>query len=168
MKPILSKLLPALVGLILGAGGLLGATVAFGGSLPFVPQKESVAAVATPAPEATGVLYPTRERIVNLADTGILRYLKTTIVLEVFDPENPTGAVKSAETKGKEELPKDLKPKAVVIEDKITAILSAKTATELMTAAGKQHLKQELREGLNQTLHEDRILGVFFTDFIIQ
>jgi flagellar basal body-associated protein FliL len=46
--------------------------------------------------------------------------------------------------------------------------LSAKTATELMSADGKQHLKDDLRDGLNQVLQEDRILAVYFTDFIIQ
>jgi flagellar FliL protein len=114
-----------------------------------------------------GVMVPMRERIVNLSDTGILRYLKTSIVLEVFDPENPTATSKE-EKKGKEELPKDLKSKAAPMEDKVTAILSAKTSPDLMGPVGKQHLKDEIKDQLNEMLHEERILSVYFTDFIIQ
>ena len=134
MKGLIGKLIPAVVGLIVGAGGLIGLTIAMGGSFPPGAKAE---AAATPAPqvEPHGVLYPTRERIVNLSDNGILRYLKTTIVLEISDPEAAKGGVGSDDhaKKGPPELPKDLKNKAAMIEDKITAVLTAKTATELMT-----------------------------------
>jgi len=166
MKLPLGKLVPGVAGLIVGVGGLLGVSYAFGGGVALSPQKADTSPLAH---DPIGVMYPTRERIVNLADTGILRYLKTTIVLEVFDPENPNGHAKGEEhKKGKEELPKDLRAKSPVIEDKITAILSAKTASELMTTEGKQRLKEEIKSELNKALHEERILAVYFTDFIIQ
>jgi len=99
-----------------------------------------------------------------------LRYLKRTIVLEISDPEAAKGGGGGDDhaKKGPPELPKDLKNKAAMIEDKITAVLTAKTATELMTPEGKQRLKDELKEGLNKALHDDRVMGVYFTDFIIQ
>jgi flagellar FliL protein len=168
MKGLIGKLIPAVVGLIVGAGGLIGLTIAMGGSFPPGAKAE---AAATPAPqvEPHGVLYPTRERIVNLSDNGILRYLKTTIVLEISDPEAAKGGGGDDHgKKGPPELPKDLKNKAAMIEDKITGVLTAKTASELMTPEGKQRLKEELKEGLNKALHEDRIMAVYFTDFIIQ
>jgi flagellar FliL protein len=167
MKLVPVKLIPVVAGVILGAGGLIGGAYA-GGLLPPGAQRGAEPPAETHV-EVHGMLYPTRERIVNLADTGILRYLKVTLVLEVFDPENPKGEAKGGEEKkGKEELPKDLRPKLPVMEDRITAILSARTATELMSADGKQRLKDDLRDGLNQVLQEDRILAVYFTDFIIQ
>jgi flagellar FliL protein len=115
-------------------------------------------------------MVPMRERIVNLSDPGILRYLKTSIVLEVYDPENPTGHSKGEEKKhgGKEELPKDLKHKAAPIEDRVNAILSAKLASDIMGPAGRNRLKEEIRDEINHLLHEERILAVYFTDFIIQ
>jgi flagellar FliL protein len=169
MKGIIGKLIPAVAGLIVGAGGLIGLTIAMGGSFPPGAKAE---AAATPAAhvEPHGVLYPTRERIVNLSDNGILRYLKTTIVLEISDPEAAKGGGggDGHGKKGPPELPHDLKNKAAMIEDKITGVLTAKTATELMTPEGKQRLKDELKEGLNKALHDDRIMAVYFTDFIIQ
>jgi flagellar basal body-associated protein FliL len=55
-----------------------------------------------------------------------------------------------------------------MIEDRITAVLTSKSAAELMGPEGKAHLKEALKTGLNETIGEERILNVYFTDFIIQ
>jgi len=44
------------------------------------------AAVENPA-SSVGVMYPLKERVVNLADPGVLRYLKISVVLE-FEPRD--------------------------------------------------------------------------------
>src|SRR4051794_26176883 len=163
MKFSKRAIIPIVAGAVIGAGALFGAT-----TMGLLPNGAKPAEAETAhAQVKAGMMVPMRERIVNLSDTGILRYLKTSIVLEVFDSENPTGVSKD-EKKGKEELPKDLKSKAAPIEDRVTAILSAKTSVELMGAAGKQRLKEEIKDELNEMLHEERILSVYFTDFIIQ
>jgi flagellar FliL protein len=114
-------------------------------------------------------MYPTRERIINLADPGVMRYLKTTIVLEVADPTHKGEPPKGEEYKKRQdELAKELRGQAAVIDDQITSILSAKAGAELMTSDGKQRLKDEVKARLNKALGEDRILGVYFADFIIQ
>ena len=168
MKLPIRTIIPVIVGVVLGAGGLMGATYASGGAFPPGTGKVvTVTVIATPEPEH-GLMYPTRERIVNLVDQGILRYIKTTIVLEISDPEMAKGGDGGHGKKGPVELPKDLAGKSPVIEDKITSILSSKTAAELMTTEGKQKLKEDLRLGLNNALHDDRIMTVYFTDFIVQ
>lgn len=153
---------------LLGGGGLLGASFVFGAPLPLGPKAAADHAHASAAAPA-GVPYPMRERIVNLADPGALRYLKVSIVLDVVDPENPHGP--SGDNHGKSakpELPKDLRNKAAPIEDAVVAVLSSKTSGDLMAADGKARLKEDLKRNLNALLGGDRILAVYFTDFIIQ
>lgn len=54
--------------------------------------------------------------------------------------------------------------------DVIIRILSAKKANDLLTVEGKTRLKEELIDGLNEVvgLEEPPIVGLLFTDFMIQ
>jgi flagellar basal body-associated protein FliL len=56
------------------------------------------------------------------------------------------------------------------MKDAIIRILSSKKADDLLTAEGKERLKDELLEGINEAvgLEEPPVVGVFFTEFIIQ
>lgn len=167
MKISIRTIIASLLGVAVGAAALYGVTIASGGAFPPGLGRPAAADAAEAHPRA-GTLVPLRERIVNLADPGIFRYLKVSIVLEVFDPEHPRGHTNGEERKGKEELPKDLRPKAALIEDRINTLLSARTSQELMASAARQQLKDDIKRELNELLHEERVLAVYFTDFIIQ
>lgn len=54
--------------------------------------------------------------------------------------------------------------------DVVIRILSSKKAAELLTTEGKARLKEELVDGLNEAmgLEEPPVVGVLFTEFIIQ
>ena len=160
----------AVVAVLMGvSAALFGAISVAGGKFPPGPSEADVASAQSGGSSHSGMIYSTRDRVVNLADAGALRYLKVTIALEVFDPEHPGGKPSSDEHKNaKAELPKDLRARAVAMEDAITATLSAKTATQLMRPEGKVQLKDELKSTLNGLLGGERILAVYFTDFIIQ
>ncbi len=56
------------------------------------------------------------------------------------------------------------------IRDVIIRILSSKTAAEVLTQEGKERLKEELVEGINEAsgMEEPPVTSVFFTDFIVQ
>jgi flagellar FliL protein len=56
------------------------------------------------------------------------------------------------------------------IQDTIIRVLSAKHAEELLTQEGKERLKDELVEGINEAVatEEPAITAVYFTEFIIQ
>ena len=176
MKVDVKILLMAMVCLFIGAGGLFAAASAL--DLPLNKSSSAAdgrktagrpSATAKPIEEdLTGPIVPLRERIVNLADPGILRYLKTTVVLEVYDPSpGPSTGPHGAPKKG-DMMPEDLKPKGPLIEDFVTTLLTSKSTSELMTTQGKTSLKSELKAGLNKVLKDDRILAVYFTDFVIQ
>lgn len=123
----------------------------------------------TAKPERRGLMYSTKERVVNLADTGGFRYLKTEIVLELELPAKEAENLKGeAYKKRQEELAKEMAPLAPVIDDAITTVLTTKRSTELLTEAGKAALRDELRERLGPIFHEHPLKGIYLAQFIIQ
>lgn len=171
MKRLLPKML-LLLSLLAAAGGGVAASRVFEAGLPFMPKEQAATDQQNGQAKeqhAVGIAFPTRERIVNLADPGVMRYLKTSIVLEVDLPSLKGELPKGEEYKKKqEELAKELKGQTPIIDDQIVAILTARTSAELATPEGKQRLKDELKARLNKALGEERVLAVYFTDFIIQ
>ena len=92
--------------------------------------------------------------LVNLADKEASRYVKTSIRLLVANKE-------SAESIAKGET---LMPR---MRDTILTLLSTKTAEEMTSNEGKEKLKKEILEKVNEYLPEGAE-DVFFTDFVVQ
>jgi len=122
--------------------------------------------------------------IVNLSETT--SFLKTKMTVE-FDPEivdrqikKPEGEEAHAEEGGgghggddkggAAALPEFMAKKETQIKDSVIRILSSKRTDEMLTGDGKERLKEELVEGINEAVGlEDPPIGrVFFTEFIIQ
>ncbi|NOZ28603.1 MAG: hypothetical protein GXP39_11200 [Chloroflexi bacterium] len=129
-----------------------------------------VAPIQHVVPKGNGIMFPLGERLVNLADPGGYRYLRISIVLE-FLPESaefyhlPPEKRREEEELFKEELTRQ-KP---VIDDVITYVLSSKTFAEVFTVEGKEELKKEIMEKLNESLGSGKYVGaVYFTDFVVQ
>ena len=95
-------------------------------------------------------LFPLETFIVNLQVKG--SFLKTDMQLEFKNGED----VKKAE----KEVPR--------LRDTVIRILSSKTATEILASEGKEKLKDEVRTAVNELLGEEKVLEVYFTEFIIQ
>jgi flagellar protein FliL len=93
--------------------------------------------------------------LVNLADKEASRYVKTSIRLLVADKE-------TAETIAKGET---LMPR---MRDTILNLLSSKTAEEVTSNEGKEMLKKEILERVNEYLPAEGASEVFFTDFVVQ
>lgn len=57
-----------------------------------------------------------------------------------------------------------------MIKDVIIRILSSKKAEEVLTADGKEKLKEELIEGINEAigLEEEPVVNIYFTEFMVQ
>lgn len=55
-----------------------------------------------------------------------------------------------------------------LIEDAVTTLVSAKTAEELATTAGKEALKEEIRRAVEHLIEEPRVTRVLFLNFIMQ
>jgi flagellar FliL protein len=93
--------------------------------------------------------------LVNLADKDANRYLKTTIRILVTTPVVAKEVSESDVT-----MPR--------IRDHILSILSNKMAADITTNEGKQQLKKEIIEKVNEFLPEKCAQEVFFTDFVVQ
>ncbi len=99
-----------------------------------------------------GPMYPMDQFVVNLLSENGSRYLKTTINLEM----------------DKQELSAELDKKKAIIRDIIIRVLSSKTFEEISTIKGKERLKDEIVEKINEILVDGEIRNIFFTDFVIQ
>ena len=157
------------VGIGLGLGAVVAVTAVLGVlPVPFGPMAEARQAAERARPPVT-VMYPTRERVVNLTDKSTPRYLKVQLTLEFIDSkvkEPPRGEAVKAQ---QDEFAKDMSGHSAIIEDALTTTLSSKSSTDLLKPEGKEELKQELIERVNRALHEEeKVVNVYFTSFIIQ
>lgn len=109
---------------------------------PYVPQ---------PVVEAQ---WSTGEFIVNLADTDTDRYLKTTMVL-TYDSNDKT-------------LPASFDDHKDGIRDAIIRVMSERKSIDIKTNAGKDMLNTDIAKKVNGILGADKVIGVQYTDFLIQ
>lgn len=99
-----------------------------------------------------GPTYAFDQLIVNLSSQSGRRYLKTTINAELSS----------------EQLVLELDTKKPAIRDTLISVLSSKTYEEIATSKGKENLKNELVERINESLVDGKIVNLFFTDFTVQ
>jgi flagellar protein FliL len=175
MKIVRNKMVLMVLGLLLGAGAALGVTLAFGETLGITAKPGATQIKYVEKPKF-GMMLPMRERIVNLADPGVMRYLKVSVVLEMADLNMTTLPKGEKYTEKQAELKKEMGATLPLIEDELTVILSGKTSAELMGPDGKQKLRDDLKARLNKALEKashdpkerQEVLTVYFSDFIIQ
>lgn len=99
-----------------------------------------------------GTVYQLDQFIVNLLSQSGRRYLKTTIALEMTNPN----------------LQNELEAKRGPVRDTLNTILSSKSIDEISTTRGKEKLKEEIVQRLNEFLVDGKVRNVFFLDFAIQ
>lgn len=158
---------------IVGGGLLLGAAVAGAVIMgiipvPFGPMAEARAAAEKAKPPVT-VMYPEKDRVVNLMDKGSTKYLKVALTLEFIDTklkDPPKGAAVATQ---QTEFATEMSPYSAIIDDALVSTLSSKSSADLLKPDGKDQLKQELISNVNRALHdEEKVVNVYFTSFIIQ
>jgi flagellar FliL protein len=89
---------------------------------------------------------------VNLADPSGARYLKIGMDVEVNAPEAS----------------QEIDNQSARVRDAIILLLSSKTIQDLSTAEGKILLKTEVAARLNQILGSQRVVRIYFTEFVIR
>ncbi|MBD5166745.1 MAG: flagellar basal body-associated protein FliL [Helicobacter sp.] len=156
-------IIAAVVGLLLIIGVVVAILLMSGGDEP-PPQAAGGAPAASGGNPALnmrsggqtylsiGPTYAFDQIIVNLASQSGRRYLKTTINAELSS----------------DNLMVELDTKKPAIRDTMISVLSSKTFEEISTAKGKENLKNELVERINESLVDGKIVNLFFTDFAIQ
>ncbi len=93
------------------------------------------------------------EMVVNLAGNGGGHYLKVKITVEY--PKD-------------KKLAEELKRKKYLLSDALITALRAKTLTEVSSADSAAKLKSDLMSEINSRLDSGKVVGVYFTDFLVQ
>lgn len=182
-KPKKSKKKVILIVLsVLGLAGGAGVSGVFMGAPP--PEEAEVVEEATDHPKRIemadlGVF------VVNLSEN--VSFLKTRIMMEydanILDKQTIVkeggeaggeghggGGSGGKEAEGGSGTHPYIAKKENQLRDVVIRILSSKKSTDLLTNDGKGRLKEELVDGLNEAigLEEPPVVGVLFTEFIIQ
>lgn len=151
--------------LLLVVGGLIAFLVLGGSDEPQANMQDAQTMQQQPAQPAKntsgkrsndyinmGPVYPMDQFIVNLLSDSGSRFLKTKVELEL-----------NAET-----LTPEIDKKKPLIRDIIVRTLSSKTFEEVSTIKGKDRLKDEIVDRINEVLADGHIKNMYFTDFVVQ
>jgi flagellar FliL protein len=136
-------------------------------------------AIATEVPEketmpGEGVMIDTGTKIINLAEPGGRRYIRIGVVLEFVPPEEDPEAKPAAEGEGVAANPAvdafttAVNAKLPMINDTVITLLSSKSFEELYTTEGKEALRHSIMEKVQSLMPEDKLLGVYFTEFVVE
>ena len=144
---------------------------------PTVKASSGSTAKATEVPPVpgNGKIVDTGSKIVNLADPGGRRYLRATVALEVMPPQEVLAAMNATPKAGETATDPilttyndDLNKKMPIINDTITSALSSKTFESIYTTDGKDKLREEIKQLLNERLPDVSVIAVYFTEFVVQ
>ncbi|MHC1782788.1 MAG: flagellar basal body-associated protein FliL [Anaerolineaceae bacterium] len=155
------------------AGFLSGIKIPF-----FSSGSEEAAPVETITEEAVapvemtpgqGYMLDTGTKIVNLAESGGKKFIRVTATLEFSYDKAAVEAMEEEEkTVFMSEFTGDLNSKLPVIDDVIVTTLSTKDYQSVYTSEGKELLRQQIIEAVNQRLPEYRVIYVYFKEFVMQ
>ena len=99
-----------------------------------------------------GPMYPMAQFVVNLLSESGNRFLKVSIDLELSDAK----------------LQPEMDHKKSLIRDIIIRTFSSKTFEEVSTLKGKDKLKEEVLDKINENLSDGQVKNIYFTDFVVQ
>jgi flagellar FliL protein len=102
-------------------------------------------------PRSAGMVLPLPPVTVNLADPGGRRYLKLAMEVEVNS-----------------DVSRDIKAQSPRIRDAVIMLLAGKNYDDIATPDGKVLLKAEVAARLNQIFGAQRVIRVYFTDFVVE
>jgi len=114
--------------------------------------KEEIIPEAEDSGDAQPILIELDDFTVNLADTGVSRFLRTKIKLEVRSDTSQ----------------KKVETNMAKISDLVITLLSSKKFSDIRTAQGKFSLKEELVHRINRLVGGKPVKKLYFTDFVSQ
>lgn len=144
--------------------------------VPSLSSPDAAAALLTPTPQpladikpGEGIMFNTGTKIINLAEPGGRRYIRITVILEYvpMDPKYPTMTAEE-KTAYLTEFTKELTDRQPLVDDTIITSLSSKSFDQLYTSDGKEALRTELLNRVNQMMPEYKVISVYFSEFVVE
>jgi hypothetical protein len=140
-------------------------------------DEEDVETVAkTPAPHVPGLIYPMKERVLNLSGSGgTPHYARIEVAVEFKMPKGAKPA--KAGAGGHDAAPKEdaldplLEPVAArkaQIDDLLVRIVGAQTLEKLTSAEGKEALKNELLAEVKELVTKPQPVAVYIVKLVVQ
>jgi flagellar basal body-associated protein FliL len=116
-----------------------------------------------------GIMFDTGTKIVNLAEPTGRKIMRVSVVLE-FAPTDLTYYSMTAEEKAAfvTSFNDEITKKMPVISNALITLLSSQTFESVYTVEGKEKLRQMIMQNINANLPENRVIFVYFTEFVIQ
>lgn len=132
-------------------------------------SEESPPSVPLEIRAGQGLMVDTGTKIVNLVDPTGRRYLRAGIVLE-FAPTDLRYYTMAAEEKTLfiEEFNVEINTLLPIMNDVIITALSTQTFETVYTADGKELLRTQIMDTINSKFPEQRVIFVYFTEFVVQ
>jgi flagellar FliL protein len=124
-------------------------------------EKKVATKTAVKKKDQIGVLIPiTPDLIVNIKSAGGERYLKVSLVLEIYTVKGKEKEAKVVQDEITKRIPQ--------IRDGVISILRAKTKEEIDEKEGKDLIRKEIINTVNNFLISGKIKNIYFQDFVIQ
>lgn len=99
-----------------------------------------------------GPVYETSEYTVNILGTDGRRFLRTQFTIE-FDSEDVL---------------EEVQKKLPIVNDTVIFVLSSQTLEELERVNGKEALKEQLKDNLNEIINGGEVVNIYFNTFVWQ
>lgn len=114
------------------------------------PKKPGVAKPVAPPPPPKLAYVDVKEMTMRLADAGTEHYIKLSPVLGVPEAKSD-----------------EMGEKLPVVRDRIVTVVTACSAADLATPAGKDKLKSDLMTVLHKDFHDD-VVDIYFSDYLVE
>ncbi len=141
--------MPKPIIIIVAAVLLLGGGA--GGYYFFVrAKKPAIAKKVAPPPPPKLAYVDVKEMTMRLADASSEHYIKLSPVLGVPEAKSD-----------------EMGEKLPVVRDRIVTVVTARSAADLSTPAGKDKLKADLMNVLHKDFHDD-VVDIYFSDYLVE
>ncbi len=138
---------------MLAAGAFLAIKMVVLPKTAALAEKPAEEAKAAPVESEPREIYLVDNIIVNPAGTNGTRYLSTSIGLEIEKSEESV---------------EHMREKTPVVRDILIAVFSSKSLEELGSGEGKELIRKDILEKVNQALSPGSVSKVFFVDYVLQ
>lgn len=164
-KVPLRSLIAAMIAAMFVGIAVIGGAIFYlvhSGRLP-VQKGIGAARAAAPASAPAAHAMVLEPMVANLSGTGTAAYLKMSLTLRIADdPEKKSSPAKD------EKPAKGMSEAEAAVRDTVLMVVGRQTAEGLLASDGKERLKGELKASLAEHNPEQKVLDLYFIDFLVQ